>query len=178
MTWRCLKTSAILSFSLVSPRYVVYTRAHRPQTLKNNANYLVYSNIVPYFGPVRPSLNALHPVLPMIRVEKGAEGVVLGRLTGFLTRRLEAVIDHLLQTRRDDFIVQPPALWIPRSLRVIEVVARTSCILSVAIALLALSSHLASRRWIVSPFSPASAALPPLLLLSESSPPPQHELFQ
>ena len=47
-------------------------------------------------------------------------------------------------------------LRVPRSLRdsllPFEVVARTSCILSVAIALLALSSHLASRGWIISPF--------------------------
>ena len=44
MTWKCLETSGILSFSLVSAQYLVYIRAHRPHTRKNNANYLVYSN--------------------------------------------------------------------------------------------------------------------------------------
>ena len=43
MTWRCLETSGILSFSLVSAEYLVYIRAHRPQW-KHNANCLVYSN--------------------------------------------------------------------------------------------------------------------------------------
>ena len=30
-------------FSLVSSQYLVYIRAHRPQTWKKKANYLVYS---------------------------------------------------------------------------------------------------------------------------------------
>ena len=44
MTWRCLETSGIFSFSLVLAHQFVNIRAHRPQTWKNNANYFVYSN--------------------------------------------------------------------------------------------------------------------------------------
>ena len=36
MTWRCIKTSRTLSFRLVSAQYLMYIRAHRPLTWKNN----------------------------------------------------------------------------------------------------------------------------------------------
>ncbi len=43
-TWRCLETSRILSFGLVSALYLMYIRAYRPLSWKINANYLVHSN--------------------------------------------------------------------------------------------------------------------------------------
>ena len=40
--------SKLLEFSVLAHQ-LVYIRAHRPQTWKNNANYLVYSNISQYY---------------------------------------------------------------------------------------------------------------------------------
>ena len=71
MTWRCLETSGILSLSLVSAQYLVYIRAHRPHTRKNNANYLVYSNMLAACGNHGRN-NKKHPISPLVTITEKA----------------------------------------------------------------------------------------------------------
>lgn len=68
--------------------------------------------LLSYFCPSCPTSYALYSFLPKIRVKKGVEGVVFGRFADFVIGLPEAVIDHMLQTRRDDFIIQPLARWV------------------------------------------------------------------
>lgn len=68
--------------------------------------------LLSYFCSGCPTSYALYSFLPKIIVKKCVEGVVFGRFADFVIGLSEAVIDHMLQTRRDNFIIQPPARWV------------------------------------------------------------------